>query len=491
MPSLLSDYHAAIPDLSVPWPENGKPEAAPAPALLAVNHGLAEAIGLDLAGLDAAALTQLFVGQGWDSTPVALAYSGHQFGHFSPVLGDGRALLLGESRAPNSDGDSTLYDVQLKGSGRTPFSRNGDGKAALGPVLREFLVAEAMHALGVPTTRALAAVATGERVQRETGLPGAILTRTAASHIRIGTFEYLASRRDTANLNRLIDYTLARHYPEATGEDKGIALLTAYADRLATLIAHWMGLGFVHGVMNTDNMALSGETIDYGPCAFIDHFNPAAVFSSIDKQGRYAFGNQPLIAQWNLARLAESILTARIKGEEATEAEIAPLAAVVSGFMDRFDAAFMVKMAGKLGLTAPHPDLTRALWAAMAGQNVDFTGFFRALSDEVRGATGTGAAYFTQPQVFESWASGWRAALTAEGRDPAAVADTMDVMNPLYIPRNHKVEEALAAAHNGDLAPWRTMLGVVTQPFTPQEGMDAYTRPAPDDFGPYKTFCGT
>ena len=483
MPSLLSDYHTAIPDLSVPW----QAEAAPAPALLAVNHGLAEAIGLDVAGLDDAALTHLFTGQGWDAQPVALAYSGHQFGHFSPVLGDGRALLLGESKAA----DGTLYDVQLKGSGRTPFSRNGDGKAALGPVLREFLVAEAMHALGVPTTRALAAVATGERVQPETGLPGAILTRVAASHIRIGTFEYLASRRDMANLNRLIDYTLARHYPDVSGAEKGIALLSAYADRLATLIAHWMSLGFVHGVMNTDNMALSGETIDYGPCAFIDHFNPAALFSSIDKQGRYAFGNQPVIAQWNLARLAECLLTARTAGEEASEAEIAPLAEVVSGFMDRFDAAFMATMAGKLGLAAPHGELIRELWAAMAGQNVDFTGFFRSLSDEVRGVSGAGAAHFTDPQIFESWATGWRAALAQEGRDPAIVAEGMDAVNPLYSPRNQRLEEALAAAHEGDLGPWRTMLGVVTQPFAPQDGMDAFARPAPDDFGPYKTFCGT
>ena len=487
MPSLLSDYHATIPDLSVPW----QAEAAPAPALLAVNHGLAEAIGLDLAGLDDAALTHLFTGQGWandkGATPVALAYSGHQFGHFSPVLGDGRALLLGESRAP----DGTLYDVQLKGSGRTPFSRNGDGKAALGPVLREFLVAEAMHALGVPTTRALAAVATGDRVQRETGLPGAILTRVAASHIRIGTFEFLASRRDSANLNRLIDYTLVRHYPDVAGEERGLALLSAYADRLATLIAHWMSLGFVHGVMNTDNMALSGETIDYGPCAFIDHFNPAAVFSSIDKQGRYAFGNQPVIAQWNLARLAESLLTARMGGEEASEADIVPYAAVVNDFMARFDAAFMVRMAAKLGLAAPSADLTRALWNAMAGQNVDFTGFFRSLSDEVRGVAGAGAAHFTDAQIFESWASTWRAALASEGRDPAAVAEAMDAVNPLYIPRNHKLEEALAAAHEGELGPWRTLLDCVTHPFAAQDDMDAYAHPAPDDFGPYKTFCGT
>lgn len=483
MPTLLSDYHAAIPDLSVPW----QAEPAPAPTFLAVNHGLAEAIGLDLSGLDDAALTQLFAGQGWDAEPVALAYSGHQFGHFSPVLGDGRALLLGESKAA----DGTLYDVQLKGSGRTPFSRNGDGKAALGPVLREFLVAEAMHALGVPTTRALAAVATGERVQRETGLPGAILTRVAASHIRIGTFEYLASRRDSANLHMLIDYTLARHYPHADGEDKGLTLLSVYAGKLAELVAYWMSLGFVHGVMNTDNMALSGETIDYGPCAFIDHFNPAAVFSSIDRQGRYAFGNQPVIAQWNLARLAESILTARTAGEEASEAEIAPLADVVNGFIPLFDAAFARRLAEKLGLSAPDADLHRTLWAAMAGQNVDFTGFFRALSDEVGGIAGSGAAYFTDPQIFESWASVWRAKLAQEGREPAAVADSMDAVNPLYIPRNHKIEEALAAAHEGDLGPWRAMLDLVTHPFAAQVGMESYACPAPDNFGPYKTFCGT
>ena len=487
MPNLLSDYHAAIPDLSVEW----QAEPAPAPHLLAVNRGLAEAIGLDLSGQDDAALTQLFTGQGWakneGASPVALAYSGHQFGHFSPVLGDGRALLLGESKAP----DGTLYDVQLKGSGRTPFSRNGDGKAALGPVLREFLVAEAMHALGVPTTRALAAVATGERVQREAGLPGAILTRVAASHIRIGTFEYLAARRDIANLNTLIDYTLARHYPDGIGEDKGMTLLTAYAARLAELIAHWMSLGFVHGVMNTDNMALSGETIDYGPCAFIDHFNPAAVFSSIDKQGRYAFGNQPVIAQWNLARLAESILTTRLGEGEATDADIAPLAEIVKGFMPLFEAAFARRMAAKLGLAAPDADLTAALWTAMAGQNVDFTGFFRALSDDVRGVAGSGAAHFTDPQIFESWASHWRAKLAEEGRDPAAVADAMDAVNPLYIPRNHKVEEALAAAHEGDLGPWRMLLDLVTHPFTAKPDMESYARPAPDNFGPYKTFCGT
>ena len=480
---LLSHYHAAIPDLSVPW----QAEPAPAPAVLAVNRGLADAIGLDLSGQDDAALAQLFTGQGWpeDTTPVVLAYSGHQFGHFSPVLGDGRALLLGETESP----DGTLYDVQLKGSGRTPFSRNGDGKAALGPVLREFLVAESMHALGVPTTRALAAVATGERVQRETGLPGAVLTRVAASHIRIGTFEYLASRRDVVNLNALIQYTLIRHYPGVMGGDKGVALLSAYADRLAHLIAHWMAIGFVHGVMNTDNMAVSGETIDYGPCAFVDYYTQDAVFSSIDRQGRYAFGNQPAIAQWNLARLAEALLT--VKGEDAGDAAIAPLAEIVRDFMPRFEAAFAARMAQKLGLAEPDAAVSGALFATMAGQNVDFTGLFRALSDDVRGVAGAGAAYFSDGQIFESWASGWRGKLAREGRNPGAVAAAMDGVNPIYIPRNHVVEEALSAAHTGDLAPWRTVLALTTNPFERQDGMDTFARPAPDDFGPYKTFCGT
>lgn len=489
MPLILkSDYHDRLPGLY----EDARPVAVDAPALLAFNDELAEGLGLDLAGHDEGELAMLFSGQALPegARPIAQGYAGHQFGSFTPQLGDGRALLLGEVETPGG----ALRDIQLKGSGRTAWSRGGDGLAAIGPVLREYMVAEAMHALGVPTTRALAAVSTGLPVYRDQGpLPGAMLTRVADSHIRIGTFQFYALHGEQEKLARLFDYTLARHYPGAAeADDPRVAMLDAYADRLAELVAWWMSLGFVHGVMNTDNMALSGETIDYGPCAFMDRFDPATCFSSIDRQGRYAYANQPPIAQWNLARLAEALLTMGLsQGERPSEADMQPFIDIVQNFGQRHEDALARRMAAKLGLETPVADVIRALFTAMEGQNVDYTAFFRALSDDVRGYPEKARVYFDDEAVFDGWAGQWRAALSAEGRDPDAVAAAMDRANPLYIPRNHKVEEALAAAQGGDYALWERMLAIVTDPYVEQPGAEDYASPAPDEFGRYVTFCGT
>ena len=395
--------------------------------------------------------------------PVALAYAGHQFGGFSPQLGDGRAHLLGEVL----DGQGRRFDIQLKGSGRTPFSRGGDGKAAVGPMLREVLISEAMAAMGIPTTRALAVVATGETIWREDGpLPGAVLARVAASHIRVGSFQFLAARGEDAKLRALMNYTIARHYPQLRPGD-GLGLFDAVTRAQARLIAQWMGVGFVHGVMNTDNMALSGETIDYGPCAFLDAYAPGTVFSSIDRQGRYAFANQPLILGWNLARLAECLLPF-FDADEARAVEIAnDRLAAIAGI---YRAEFLSVMAAKLGLATPDPGLTDDLMALLPGQ--DWTGFFRTLS-EGRGL----------PAAFAGWQARWQAL----GPDLAA----MKTVNPVVIPRNHLVEAALQAATVGDMAPFDAVLAEIRRPFAPAAGRERYTLPAPEGFGQYVTFCGT
>ena len=485
--ALKSDYRDRLPGLFEP----ARAISVDAPTLIRLNEPLAEALGLDLSGLDRDALARLFSGQDLPDgiAPIAQGYAGHQFGSFTPQLGDGRAMLLGE--VETADG---LRDVQLKGSGPTHWSRGGDGMAAIGPVLREFMVAEAMHALGVPTTRALAAVATGEPVYRDSGpLPGAMLTRVASSHIRIGTFQFYALHGEREKLQRLFDYTVARHYPEAAGaDDPRLALLDAYAGRLAELVAYWMSLGFVHGVMNTDNMALSGETIDYGPCAFIDIFDPAATFSSIDRRGRYAYSNQPPIAQWNLARFAECLLSVGLaEGDRPDEAEMQPFVDIVHGFPVRQETALARRMGPKLGLQTAQEDVIRALFKTLEGQQVDFTGFFRALSADVRGDAAPARDLFADPGAYDAWAAGWRDALAKEGRDAKDVAAAMDAANPLYIPRNHKVEEALAAAQGGDYSPWERMLAIVTDPYVEQDGAEEYAKPAPDSFGAYTTFCGT
>ncbi|MDN5931855.1 MAG: YdiU family protein [Pseudonocardia sp.] len=406
-------------------------------------------------------------------TPVAQAYAGHQFGGYQPRLGDGRALLLGEL----TDEQGRRRDVHLKGSGRTPFARGGDGKAAVGPMLREYLVAEAMHGLGIPTTRALAVVATGEEVLREQGpLPGAVLCRIAASHLRVGSFQYAARLPDEgATLRALAGHAIARHHP-------GVDHLEFYrrvVHAQAELLARWMLVGFVHGVMNTDNTTISGETIDYGPCAFLDAYDPATVFSSIDAGGRYAYGNQPAVAQWNLARLAETLLPLI---DADADTAVAAATAVLDEFPDAYRRHRAAGMAAKLGLPAPDDELETDLLELLHAQRVDFTGFFRALS------AGTARSLFTDPRPFAAWAARRAARLPA---DRAGVAAAMDRVNPVYIPRNHLVEEALGRAAAGDLAPFHRLLGAVTAPFDERPDLADLAAPAPADGAPHVTYCGT
>jgi uncharacterized protein YdiU (UPF0061 family) len=457
-----------------------EPERPPAPRLLRLNAPLAEALGLDPAALAARAA-------GWLSgaelppgaEPVAQAYAGHQFGGFSPQLGDGRALLLGEVVGR----DGQRRDIALKGSGATPFSRRGDGKAALGPVLREFLIGEAMEALGIPTTRALAAVATGDRVWRETALPGAVLTRVAASHIRVGTFEFFAARGDWAQVARLLAYAIRRHDPGLDPAD-ALGFLDAVAGRQARLVAQWMGVGFVHGVMNTDNMAVSGETIDYGPCAFMETYDPATVFSSIDHGGRYAYGNQPQVMGWNLARLAEALLPL-IDADPARAVEKAM--AVLTGVAGRYRTEWEAVMRRKLGLAGEQPGdgaLAEGFLAAIAGQ-ADWTLAFRGLAAAAEGREGALRSLLPEPARLEAWLPAWRARLAPDA------AAAMRAANPAVIARNHLVEAALAAAHDDDLGPFDALLAAVRDPFGPETGREAFTLPAPAGSGRYRTFCGT
>ncbi|HEX4364922.1 MAG TPA: YdiU family protein [Solirubrobacteraceae bacterium] len=469
-----------------PW----RPETAPMPALLVLNEALAAELGVDPGALRTADGIAALLGNALPegATPVAQAYSGHQFGGFSPRLGDGRALLLGELL----DVHGRRRDLHLKGSGRTPFARGGDGKAAVGPMLREYLIGEAMHALGIPTTRALAVVATGEDVVRETLLPGAILVRVAASHIRVGTFQYAALHGGPQLVRRLADYAIARHHPAALeSDDPYRAFYQAVVDAQASLVARWMLVGFVHGVMNTDNMTISGETIDYGPCAFIDAFDPATVFSSIDHGGRYAYGNQPAIAQWNLARLGEALLP--LLGADPESAQAAALE-VLRSFPERHDAHWQRGMSAKLGLAAGTGDddaLIDDLLALLAAQRIDFTSCFRALSSSLRGDTQQARSLFSQPAPFDAWSERWRACLTGQEADPRATAAAMERVNPAYIPRNHRVEDALTAATAGDLQPFSRLLDVVTAPYDERPGLDAYAAPAPPGRDGYVTFCGT
>jgi len=470
-----------------PW--QGAP--VPAPRLLALNEPLAAELGADPEALRAphgvAALAGDAAPEG--ASPVAQAYSGHQFGGLSPRLGDGRALLLGEV----VDVHGQRRDLHLKGSGRTPFARGGDGKAAVGPMLREYVIGEAMHALGIRTTRALAVVATGEDVVRETRLPGAVLARVAASHVRVGTFQYAAMNGGPPLVRRLADYAIARHHPGAAqAANPYLAFFDAVVDAQAALIARWMLVGFIHGVMNTDNMTISGETIDYGPCAFMDAYDPGTVFSSIDRDGRYAYANQPPIAQWNLARLAETLLPV-LDGDPDTARELAT--AVLGTFPERFTECWQRGMGAKLGLTngvGEDEALIDDLLALMEAGRVDFTSFFRALSSSLRADGARPRALFAQPDAFDAWQQRWHARLPAGAADRTAIADAMDRVNPVYIPRNHLVEEALAAATAGDLAPFERLLGVLARPFDVRPGLESYAAPAAADFdASYRTFCGT
>ncbi len=474
-----------------------QPTAVAQPRLLLLNRTLAEELGIGLDGVDDDALAAVFSGNrlAEGSEPISLAYAGHQFGGFSPQLGDGRAILLGEVL----DRQGRRRDIQLKGSGRTPYSRRGDGRAALGPVLREYIVSEAMHALGIPSTRALAAVTTGEPVFRDALLPGAVFTRVAASHIRVGTFQYFAARGDAAAVRQLAQVALERHYPEAGGSDRPfLALLESFARRHAALVAQWMGVGFIHGVMNTDNMAVSGETIDFGPCAFLEAYDPQAVFSAIDEQGRYAYANQPWAAQWNLARFAETLVPL-IDPDAARAAELAQ--AVVRAFTATFEREWLALMRRKLGLFTAQDDdadLVGSLLETMHGQGADFTVTFRRL-DALALADGTPAgaaagprALFAEPAAFDAWASRWQQRLRREAPAPAARVAAMRAVNPARIARNHRVEQALSAAiERGDMAPARELIAALAQPYADAPAFDAYAAPAAPAERVLRTFCGT
>ncbi|MBA4017079.1 MAG: YdiU family protein [Pirellula sp.] len=470
-----------------------EPTKVSQPVMLRFNDGLADELGLDLASPEAERLAEIFSGneEPAGAQPIAQAYAGHQFGGFVPQLGDGRALLLGEV----IDRQGNRRDIAFKGSGPTPFSRGGDGKAAVGPVLREYLIGEAMHALGIPTTRALAAVSTGEPVRRERSLPGAVLTRVGASHVRVGTFQYFAARGDTEKLRTLADYVLTRHYPSLQDRpDRYLALLESTAQRQAALLAQWMAVGFIHGVMNTDNMAVSGETIDYGPCAFMEAYNSAAVFSSIDAQGRYAYGNQPMIARWNLARLAETLLP--LIDAESSDRAVAQAMEVLNAFSDVYEGRRLERFGAKLGLTtvaAGDADLVDD-WLALLEQNsVDFTLAWRRLADAAAGDATALEAMFRDGAALQSWLTRWQNRVDQEGSTAAACAAAMRASNPLYIPRNHLVEEALSAASDrGDLEPFERLLDAVTRPFDERPELGNFAEPAPLTFtARYKTFCGT
>ena len=479
-PTVLLDgvFARELPELSVPW----QAEPAPDPRLLVLNEPLAVELGLDPERLRGRDGLRLLVGteppEG--AAPVAQAYAGHQFGGFNR-LGDGRALLLGELR----DDHGRLHDLHLKGSGRTPFARGGDGLAAVGPMLREHIVSEAMHALGIPTTRSLAVVATGRPVRRETVLPGAVLARVASSHLRVGTFQYARATGDVDLLRRLAEHAIARHHPAAAqAERPGLALLEAVVAAQAELVGQWMLVGFVHGVMNTDNMTISGETIDYGPCAFLEGFDLGTVFSSIDEQGRYAYGNQPVIAQWNLARLAEALLPLLADDQEQA---IASAVEVLDGFAQRYDAAWSTGMRAKLGLPggveeAVAASLVSDLLSLMQANSLDHTAFFRGLGAAARGDVEPVRGTVLDLAGFDAWADRWLA-LRPDG-------DAMDRVNPVYVPRNHLVEEALTAATAGELAPLTRLVDAVTGPYDERPGLERYAQPGPQDPG-YRTFCGT
>jgi uncharacterized protein YdiU (UPF0061 family) len=449
------------------------------PRLVLFNRPLAQSLGLDPAAFTDCDAAALFTGNQIPSgaEPIAQAYAGHQYGNFVR-LGDGRAILLGEQLTPSGD----RFDIQLKGAGPTPYSRRGDGRAALGPMLREYIISEAMHALGIPTTRSLAVAATGEPVFREEALPGAILTRVAASHIRVGTFEYFAALGDTDALRVLADHTLRRHFPDRVeSENPAIGLLDEVTERQASLIAHWMRVGFVHGVMNTDNMALSGETIDYGPCAFIDAYDPAAVFSSIDRYGRYAFGQQPQIAAWNLARLAEAMLPVL-----HADPEIALTRAneTLESFEGRFHRHWLAAMRGKLGLFTEEPDdvtLVEELLRWMHQTRADYTHTFRNLRPDATSAD----------DAFTQWQKRWTERLARQPQPRTEVLRLMNARNPAVIPRNHEVEAALAAATANDLAPLERLLTALANPYDEAGQPDALRNPPPPGTPVCRTFCGT
>ncbi len=492
----LDDWFARdLPELCVPWPPGGATE----PALVLLNGRLASDLGLDPDALARPTGVAVLCGDAVPAgaNPVAQAYAGHQFGGYSPRLGDGRALLLGELTTPAA----RRVDVHLKGSGRTPFARGGDGRAALGPMLREYLISEAMAALDIPTTRVLSVGTTGDLVRREELAPGAVLARVAASHLRVGTFQYAASLGDPDVVTRLVTHAATRHHPGALdADDPALALLDAVVEVQADLVARWSAVGFIHGVLNTDNVTISGETIDYGPCAFMDRHDPTTVFSSIDHGGRYAFGNQPSITLWNLARLAEALLGA-MTGD--VDANVASATEVLETFPDRYRRQLHGHYAAKLGFVATDDrptdhamssvvgDLVDDLSAAMTSAQVDHTTFFRHLGRAAAGDDRPLADLVGDDAALLEWLERWRTVRLVDRRPAEVVSAAMDDVNPLYVPRNHLVEEALAAAVDGDLGACSDLLDVLADPFTQRPGLERYAEPAPASFGPYRTFCGT
>jgi uncharacterized protein YdiU (UPF0061 family) len=475
---VLGDWFAReLPEMAVRW----KAEVPADPRLLVLNERLAADLGLHPTWLRSADGVRFLVGAAVPegATPVAQAYAGHQFGGFVPRLGDGRALLLGELTGP----DGGVHDLHLKGSGATPFARGGDGLAAVGPMLREYLVSEAMHALGIPTTRSLAVVATGRSVHRDTLLPGAVLVRVASSHLRVGSFQYAATAGDVDLVRRLADHAIVRHHPSAAeAANRYRALFEAVIAAQASLVAKWMLAGFVHGVMNTDNTTISGETIDYGPCAFMEAYDPSTVFSSIDTWGRYEYAQQPAVAAWNLARFAETLLP--LFADDPDQA-LAVAQESLDGFRRHYVDAWSAGMRAKLGLsdTADAMPLITELLEQLQQSRVDHTSFYRALGRAARGDVEPARGLFIDLAAFDSWLARWQAL------DPDA--DAMDRVNPVYIPRNHLVEEALAAATDGDLDPCSRLLDVVCAPYEERPGLERYAEPAPEGFGAYRTFCGT
>ena len=486
----FDNSYARLPQRFYARPE---PARVASPSLIRVNEPLARQLGLDPEQLASSEGVEILAGNRapMGAEPIALAYAGHQFGQFVPQLGDGRALLLGEV----VDQDGRRRDLQLKGSGRTPFSRGGDGRAALGPVLREYVVSEAMAALGIPTTRALAAVTTGEPVVRETLLPGAVLTRVAASHIRVGTFQYFAARGDVEGLRLLADHVIDRHYPHVSASDQPYrSLLSAVIERQADLIARWMLVGFVHGVMNTDNMSIAGETIDYGPCAFMDAYDPAMVLSAIDRQGRYAYGNQPGIALWNLTRLAEALLP--LLSDDQVGA-VAAAEAALDAYAPRFTTAYQTGLGRKIGLETWRSDdleLVEDLLRAMADNQADFTLTFRHLGEAAASTAGDDAvrSLFADPRAYDVWATRWRERLAQEPQDGSARLTAMRAVNPAFIPRNHRVEEVIAAAvEQGDFGPFHQLVTVLSRPYEDQPEFEAFMNPPRAEERVLRTFCGT
>lgn len=463
---------------------HAEPGPVASPGLVLFNGALADELGLDFSGMDAAEKAVLFSGNklATGTQPIAQAYAGHQFGHFT-MLGDGRAHLLGEHITPAG----RRVDIQLKGSGRTPYSRGGDGRAVLGPMLREHLISEAMAALDIPTTRALAVVSTGEPVQRETLLPGAILTRAASSHIRVGTFQFAAANQDTSILKAMLGYTIDRHFPEqAQADNKAIALLDTVIEKQADLIVHWMRVGFIHGVMNTDNMALCGETIDYGPCAFMDTYDPQTVFSSIDHNGRYAYANQPAIALWNLTRLAEALLT--LIDDDEDEA-IKKAEASLNRFTDQYRDKWLDMMRNKLGLFGSDDSDTQLiadLLGWMKETKADYTNTFLDLTRTVKTTTPHDAS-----EHFVAWYTRWQARLKQNDKPVEASQEMMQRTNPAVIPRNHQVEAALAAATNGDMQPFHDLHDALQKPYENREVLTPYQSPPGPEACHYQTFCGT